>query len=58
MKTEKELNELKTEYETLNRKLEELTEEELELVCGGLAPGRRYWPRYSGEAFAQIKDPE
>ena len=38
MKTKEELNELKIEYESLNRKLAELTEEELELVTGGAFP--------------------
>ena len=36
MKTKKELNALKEEVETLNKKLHELTEEELEQVSGGL----------------------
>lgn len=44
MKTKEELKELKEELESINRKLMELSEEELEQVCGGLAPGRRYWP--------------
>ena len=35
MKTEEELNELKEEVETLNKKLAELTEEELVQVSGG-----------------------
>ena len=34
-KTQEELNQLKTEYETLNNKLNELTEDELKLVTGG-----------------------
>ena len=34
-KTKEELNNLKIEYETLNSKLKELTEEELKLVTGG-----------------------
>ena len=34
-KTKEELNELKKEYETLNSKLKELTEEELNMVTGG-----------------------
>ena len=34
-KTQEELNELKEEVETLNKKLHELTEEELEQVSGG-----------------------
>lgn len=36
-KTQKELKQLKTEYETLTTKLKELTEEELSLVTGGTA---------------------
>lgn len=36
MKTEEELNAIKEEVETLNKKLEELTEEELEQVNGGV----------------------
>ena len=35
MKTKEELNKLKEEFETLNKKLCELTEEELEQVTGG-----------------------
>ena len=38
MKTKEELNALKEEVETLNKKLAELTEEELAQVCGGVAP--------------------
>ena len=34
-KTQEELNQLKTEYETLNNKLKELTDDELKLVIGG-----------------------
>lgn len=33
--TKEELDALKEEVETLNKKLHELTEEELEQVCGG-----------------------
>lgn len=36
MKTTEELNSLKEELETLNKKLEELTEEELTHVSGGV----------------------
>ena len=39
MKTEKELKELKEEAETVNKKRNELTEEELEQVTGGGKPG-------------------
>ena len=34
-KTKEELKELKEEYETLNNKLQELTEDELKQVTGG-----------------------
>lgn len=37
MKTKEELNQLKTEYEALNTKLQELTEDELKQVTGGAA---------------------
>ena len=36
MKTKEELNALKEEVETLNKKLHELTDEELEQVTGGV----------------------
>ena len=36
MKTAEELNSLKEELETLNKKLAELTDEELEQVSGGV----------------------
>ena len=39
-KTQEELNALKEEVETLNKKLEELTEEELAQVSGGLIDGK------------------
>ena len=42
MKTKEELNELKEEVETLNKKLHELTDEELEQVSGGIETGFRY----------------
>lgn len=35
MKTKEELNALKNEVENLNKKLAELTDEELTQVCGG-----------------------
>ena len=38
MKSKEELSALKEEVETLNRKLHELTDEELEQVSGGLVP--------------------
>ena len=39
MKTKEELNTMKEEVEAMNRKLHELTEEELEQVTGGFEPG-------------------
>ena len=39
MKTKEELNALKEEIEILNKKLHELTDEELAQVTGGVAPG-------------------
>ena len=38
MKTNEELNALRNEVEALNKKLAELTEEELQMVTGGCAP--------------------
>ena len=38
MKTKEELNTLKEEVEALNKKLAELTEEELSIVAGGFCP--------------------
>lgn len=35
MKSQKELKQLKQEYDNLKDKLSELSEEELQLVCGG-----------------------
>ena len=40
MKTKEELNALKEEVETLNKKLAELTDEEIAQVAGG---GQNYW---------------
>ena len=41
MKTKDELNTLKEDVETLNKKLAELTDEELEQVSGGVPPASR-----------------
>lgn len=43
MKTKEEMNALKEEIQTLDRKLDELTEGELNEVVGGIANGRKYW---------------
>ena len=42
-KTKEELNQLKIEYEALNNKLKELTDEELKQITGG-----NWWPEYYG----------
>ena len=42
MKSKGELNSLKEEVETLNKKLAELTDEELAEVSGCLAPASNY----------------
>ena len=47
MKTKEELNALKEEVEALNRKLAELSEDELEQVTGGFEPG----------SYSQVKIP-
>ena len=42
MKSKEELNALKEEIETLNKKLAELNEDELEQVAGGILPKDYY----------------
>ena len=44
IKTQEELNAIKEEFETLNKKLSELTDEELKMVCGGEGSGKRPGP--------------
>ena len=39
MKTKEELNALKEEVDTLNKKLAELSEDELKQITGGVTPG-------------------
>ena len=41
-KTKEELNQLKEEYKTLTAKLKELTEDELNVVTGGLVPNKEF----------------
>ena len=42
MKTKEELNALKNEVEALNKKLAELSEDELKMVNGGIVHGFEY----------------
>ena len=48
MKTKEELNALKEDAETLNKKLAELTEDELKPVTGGTHVPARFCPHSSG----------
>ena len=53
MKTKEELNEIKEEVETLNKKLHELTDEELAQVSGGIPEGGDT-PESNGNPFAGL----
>ena len=53
-KTKEELNALKKEVESVNEKLKELTEEELELVTGG-SGGRRYYAHLDCLGLSELK---
>ena len=63
MKTKEELNALKEEVETLNKKLHELTEEELKQVVGGSLKNYEYTALSGGQrqrltiARAIVKNP-
>ena len=52
MKTKEELNALKEEVETLNKKLAELSEDELKLVVGGVAP----FEQFSGNLIGGVDE--
>ena len=61
MKTQEELNAIKEEVETLNEKLHELTEEELEQVTGGSpklipSPLLRLLTSEDNESLTALKD--
>ena len=56
MKTKEELEALKEEVEALNKKLMDLTDEELARVTGGLAPGRNYWKGNTREKKDTTRD--
>ena len=50
MKTKEELTTLKNEVEALNKKLAELSEDELNLVVGGIAP----FEQFSGKLIGGV----
>ena len=50
MKTKEELNIIKKEVETLNKKLSALTEEELEQVTGGVDFNIADWNNYTSQS--------
>ena len=54
MKTKEELNALKEEVETLNKKLAELSEEELVQVSGGLIPIPYIYGSIGGKTVADV----
>lgn len=54
MKTKEELQELKTEYEALNKKLAELTEDELKQVVGGFVTPT-FDPNYEPHSYFDKK---
>ena len=55
MKTKEELNKLKEEIETLNKKLAELTEEEQKMVTGGKITGGDGFPFYNDCPFCKSR---
>ena len=56
MKTKEELNALKEEVETLNKKLAELTDEELTQISGGATGTVKAFNNENGFGFIQPED--
>ena len=56
MKTKEELEALKEEVEALNKKLMDLTDEELARVTGGLAHIHTYWKGNTREKKDTTRD--
>ena len=56
MKTKEELNALKKEVEALNKKLAELSEEELAQVSGGAAGSVRFFNEEKSFGFIKPED--
>ena len=54
-KTKEELNQLKQEYESLNNKLKELTEDELQIVVGGALQNEYYVGNSADEKRGVLK---
>ena len=54
MKTKEELTTLKNEVEALNKKFAELSEDELNLVVGGIAPFEQFSGNLNGGVGSSV----